>query len=34
MRTFANPYVFGGVGVVNFNPTARARRRSDITSGS
>jgi hypothetical protein len=22
MRTFANPYLFGGVGVVNFNPTA------------
>jgi hypothetical protein len=23
MRTFANPYIYGGVGFVNFNPTAK-----------
>lgn len=23
MRTFANPYVYGGIGFVNFNPTAK-----------
>lgn len=23
MRTFANPYLYGGIGLVNFNPTAK-----------
>ena len=23
MRTFANPYIYGGVGLVNYNPTAK-----------